>query len=78
MVDPFDSVESFYKDQQITVYDYLINYLKDRFINRLFVQVVTKLEELLIAQLNGNYTKVSKLIKEIGYDHTEKSLMRTS
>ena len=54
------------------MYNYLINNLKDRFINRLSIQVITKLEELSIARLNGNHTKVDELIKRIGYETYQK------
>ena len=56
------------------MYNYLINNLKDRFINRLSIQVITKLEELLIARLNGNHTKVDELIKGVSYKTYQKAI----
>ena len=67
-------IKSFYKDQQLTVYDTLINDLKSRFTNRDLVVISNELEELVIAGIHENYDRVQVLIKGIGYQ-TYKSVI---
>ena len=69
VVNPFDSVKSYYKDLTFQVYDHLLGNLKDRFENRLIVDISTNLEDLILNGLNSNIEKVNDLMKGIGYEN---------
>ena len=70
-VDPFDTVESYFKNKQITVLDYLIQDLNTRMNERKSVKVASELEELLIEGMRGNYGKCQSLMNGEGCEHCE-------
>ena len=70
-VDPFDTVESYFKNKQITVLDYLIQDLNTRMNEQKSVKVALELEELLIEGMRGNYGKCQSLMNREGCKHYE-------
>ena len=52
---------------QVTVYDKLINDLKDRFSNRESVKVLADIEDILVSGVKGNYKRCDKLFSSEGY-----------
>ena len=65
-VDPFDAVESYFKNKQITVLDYLIQDLNTRINERKSVKVASELEELLIEGMRGNHDRCQVLMNGEG------------
>ena len=67
VVDPFDIVIDYFRDKQITVYNYVINDLKDRFHNRNFVIISYNIEDLLLSGLNNSYDYYMELFTSPGF-----------